>query len=139
MSDDRYRCSFDSVADRYERARPAYADDAVAWIAGRLPFRRVLDLAAGTGKLTRQLVARGAEVIATLDASPLFAEFDERTFRHSERLDADTIVDRVTSVSAVAAAAPKEQARVEARVRALVREGEVDFPLLTSVIVSDRV
>jgi len=76
---------------------------------------------------------------ATLDASPLFAGFDERTFRHSERLDADTIVDRVASVSAVAAAAPEEQARVESRVRALVREGEVDFPLLTSVIVSDRV
>jgi hypothetical protein len=42
-------------------------------------------------------------------------------------------------VSAVAAAAQEEQARVEARVRALVREGEVDFPLITSVIVSDRV
>src|SRR5216684_7454244 len=51
-------------ADRYERARPPYADEAVAWIAERLPFERVLDLAAGTGKLTRQLVARGAEVIA---------------------------------------------------------------------------
>ena len=72
------------------------------------------------------------------DDDPLLHE-DERTFRHSERLDADTIVDRVASVSAVAAAAPEEQARVESRVRALVREGEVDFPLLTSVIVSDRV
>jgi SAM-dependent methyltransferase len=76
---------------------------------------------------------------ATLHASPLFVAFDERTFRHSERLDADTIVDRVASVSAIAAAAPEEQARVEARVRALVGEGEVDFPLITSVIVSDRV
>ena len=46
---------------------------------------------------------------------------------------------RPESVSAVAAAAPEEQARVESRVRALVREGEVEFPLLTSVIVSDRV
>src|SRR6266852_2460351 len=64
VSDDRYRCSFDSVADRYERARPPYADEALAWIAERLPFERVLDLAAGTGKLTRQLVARGADVVA---------------------------------------------------------------------------
>src|SRR5438445_8048540 len=64
VSDDRYRCSFDSGADRYERARPGYAEDAIAWIATRLPFGRVLDLAAGTGKLTRQLVARGAEVVA---------------------------------------------------------------------------
>jgi ubiquinone/menaquinone biosynthesis C-methylase UbiE len=64
VSDDRYRCSFDTVAELYERARPLYADEAVAWIARRLPFERVLDLAAGTGKLTRQLVATGAEVVA---------------------------------------------------------------------------
>jgi SAM-dependent methyltransferase len=64
VSDDRYRCSFDTVAELYERARPLYADEAVAWIAQRLPFGRVLDLAAGTGKLTRQLVAMGADVVA---------------------------------------------------------------------------
>src|SRR5260370_36239067 len=61
VSDDRYRCSFDAIADRYERARPAYAEDAVAWIAQRLPFGRVLDLAAGTGKLPRPPAARGAD------------------------------------------------------------------------------
>ena len=61
---DRYRLSFDSVAEIYERARPTYAPEAVAWIAERLPFGRVLDLAAGTGKLTRQLVALGADVVA---------------------------------------------------------------------------
>jgi ubiquinone/menaquinone biosynthesis C-methylase UbiE len=61
---ERYRCSFDTVADVYERARPQYGPDALAWIAGELPLRRVLDLAAGTGKLTRQLVALGADVVA---------------------------------------------------------------------------
>jgi ubiquinone/menaquinone biosynthesis C-methylase UbiE len=67
VSDDRYRYSFDGVAEQYERARPLYADGAVAWIAERLAIRagsRVLDLAAGTGKLTRQLVALGADVVA---------------------------------------------------------------------------
>ncbi len=67
MSDDRYRFSFETVAELYERSRPPYADDAVAWAAERLgigPSRRVLDLAAGTGKLTRQLLALGAEVVA---------------------------------------------------------------------------
>lgn len=64
MSDDRYRCSFDTVADTYESGRPPYADEAVHWIAGRLPAGRVLDLAAGTGKLTRQLVALGLDVVA---------------------------------------------------------------------------
>jgi SAM-dependent methyltransferase len=64
VSDDRYRCSFDSVAELYERTRPGYSDDAVDWIAQQLPLRRVLDLGAGTGKLTRQLVAHGADVVA---------------------------------------------------------------------------
>lgn len=66
-SDDRYRYSFESVAELYERSRPPYAEDAVAWAVDRLglgPGRRVLDLAAGTGKLTRQLLALGVDVVA---------------------------------------------------------------------------
>jgi ubiquinone/menaquinone biosynthesis C-methylase UbiE len=59
-----YALTFGSVAEQYERARPPYADEAVAWLAERLPAGRVLDLAAGTGKLTRQLVALGGEVVA---------------------------------------------------------------------------
>jgi SAM-dependent methyltransferase len=55
--------SFGSVADEYERARPDYPVDGVAWLAGTEP-RRVVDLGAGTGKLTRQLIALGHEVVA---------------------------------------------------------------------------
>lgn len=67
MGDDPYRFSFDRVAADYERARPAYIEAAVDWALDRLGVgagARVLDLAAGTGKLTRQLVARGLEVVA---------------------------------------------------------------------------
>jgi ubiquinone/menaquinone biosynthesis C-methylase UbiE len=67
MADDRYRLSFGQVAAEYERARPAYVEDAVDWALERLRLRsgsRVLDLGAGTGKLTRQLVARGLDVVA---------------------------------------------------------------------------
>jgi SAM-dependent methyltransferase len=55
--------SFGAAADAYDRARPSYPEAAVDWI---LPpdARRVLDLGAGTGKLTRHLVARGLEVVA---------------------------------------------------------------------------
>jgi SAM-dependent methyltransferase len=55
--------SFGAVADTYERARPSYPDAAVDWL---LPAgaRTVLDLGAGTGKLTRSLAARGLEVVA---------------------------------------------------------------------------
>jgi len=59
-----YARSFGSVAELYEEARPPYADAALDWLAERLPLRDVLDLAAGTGKLTRQLLVRGAHVVA---------------------------------------------------------------------------
>jgi ubiquinone/menaquinone biosynthesis C-methylase UbiE len=58
---------FGTVAEQYERARPDYPDEAVAWLASELrvgPGSRVLDLAAGTGKLTRQLAKLGAELVA---------------------------------------------------------------------------
>jgi ubiquinone/menaquinone biosynthesis C-methylase UbiE len=64
VSDERYRCSFDGVAEAYERSRPGYAPAAVEWISQRLPLGRVLDLGAGTGKLTRQLVPYALEVVA---------------------------------------------------------------------------
>lgn len=54
-------------AERYDRARPSYPSAALAVLAQGLgigPGRRVLDLAAGTGKLTAQLAGLGAEVVA---------------------------------------------------------------------------
>jgi len=59
--------AFGAVADRYERGRPGYPPDAVARVVAELgigPGRRVLDLAAGTGKLTELLVPTGASVVA---------------------------------------------------------------------------
>lgn len=60
--------SFDRAADVYERSRPEYPSAAVDWL---LPARAraVLDLGAGTGKLTRALTARGLNVTA-VDPSP---------------------------------------------------------------------
>jgi SAM-dependent methyltransferase len=60
---------FGAEADAYERARPSYPPDAVAWLADALrphPGARLCDLAAGTGKFTRLLVSRsaGAELLA---------------------------------------------------------------------------
>jgi SAM-dependent methyltransferase len=54
--------SFDASADSYERARPSYPAEAIEWLVPRPG--RVLDLGAGTGKLTRQFVAAGHTVIA---------------------------------------------------------------------------
>jgi MOSC domain-containing protein YiiM/SAM-dependent methyltransferase len=58
---------FSAGADAYERGRPDYAPGAVATLVRELgigPGTRVLDLAAGTGKLTRQLVDTGADIVA---------------------------------------------------------------------------
>jgi SAM-dependent methyltransferase len=58
---------FSRSADAYERARPDYPPDAMDWLARRIrigPGRVVVDLAAGTGKLTRPLIATGARVVA---------------------------------------------------------------------------
>jgi ubiquinone/menaquinone biosynthesis C-methylase UbiE len=246
VSEDLYRLSFEAVAEQYERARPTYADDALRWLVDRIgigPGRRVLDLAAGTGKLTRQLVALGASVVAVepgdamrallerivpeaeplagsaeaiplddtsvdaitvgqayhwfrpeealaemhrvlrpggavallwnqwdeddplqreidelleplrppaaahreepdgrraLEESPFFGPIDERLFRHRRALNADQLVEWVSSTSAVVTAPPAERARIEARVRSLAGDGEVELTLKTLVLVLDR-
>jgi SAM-dependent methyltransferase len=54
--------SFGPAAERYDRIRPRYPEAAIRWILGDAPLT-VIDLGAGTGILTRQLVALGHEVI----------------------------------------------------------------------------
>ncbi len=56
--------SFGRVADVYREARPGYPPAAVEWALEHAPGRDVLDLAAGTGKLTEVIAATGARVIA---------------------------------------------------------------------------
>ena len=59
--------TFGSVAAEYERARPEYSREAVLRAAAELGLgsdARVLDLGAGTGKLTRLLRERFAHVVA---------------------------------------------------------------------------
>ncbi|MDO0972527.1 class I SAM-dependent methyltransferase [Mycolicibacterium frederiksbergense] len=55
--------SFGEEAAAYERGRPSYPPEAIDWL---LPTgaQRVLDLGAGTGKLTVRLVERGLDVVA---------------------------------------------------------------------------
>lgn len=58
---------FGAGADAYERGRADYSPEAVGRLIRELAITstsRVLDLAAGTGKLSRMLVATGATVVA---------------------------------------------------------------------------
>lgn len=54
---------FGEVAEAYDRGRPGYPTEVVDWLLSGSP-RRVLDLGAGTGKLTESLVGRCEEVVA---------------------------------------------------------------------------
>jgi SAM-dependent methyltransferase len=69
---------FDQGAATYERGRPSYPDESVRWVVDGLgigPGKRVLDLAAGTGKFTRLLVPTGAELVAVEPVAGMRAQF----------------------------------------------------------------
>jgi SAM-dependent methyltransferase len=71
--------SFELIAGLYERARPGYPQEAIDWVAGKLGLggaSTVLDLGAGTGKLTRALVETGARVIAVEPGDAMRAELE---------------------------------------------------------------
>ena len=65
------------MAADYERHRPDYPEEALRWAAELLGLgagARVLDVGAGTGKLTRGLVALGFEVVAVEPGAPMLEQ-----------------------------------------------------------------
>lgn len=56
-------CSFGEAAERYDRLRPTYPDAALHWAVGERTGLRVVDLGAGTGIVTRSLLALGHDVV----------------------------------------------------------------------------
>jgi ubiquinone/menaquinone biosynthesis C-methylase UbiE len=96
--------SFDSVAEAYERARPGWPAAAIDALVDRLGLDErstVLDLAAGTGKLTRELVPRFATVIAV---EPL----------DGMRAVLERVVPGARALAGTAEAIPLEDASVDA-------------------------
>lgn len=74
------RRGFGRGADAYERGRPGYPAKAIRWLERRLelgPGRTVVDVGAGTGKLTRELVASGAAVIAVEPVAAMRAVLEQ--------------------------------------------------------------
>ena len=82
MDRDLRRLSFGPSADRYERYRPGYPPEAIAWLFGESRLR-ILDVGAGTGKLARVLLAAGHEVVA-VDPDPAMRAAFAASTRDSE-------------------------------------------------------
>lgn len=64
--------SFGSETGSYEKGRPEYRPDAVAWLLEPLPDgdRTVVDIGAGTGKLSRAVLALGGTTVTAVDPDP---------------------------------------------------------------------
>ena len=102
--------AFGSVAESYERRRPSYPPDAIEWLAERLGLESgatVVDLGAGTGKLTRLLVPTGARVVAVEPLPEMLAQLEaavpdaQALVGSAEEIPlADDSADAVTAASA---------------------------------------
>lgn len=69
----RRSASFGGVAPAYAENRPGYPTEAAAWLVGPGPAR-VLELGAGTGKLTSAVTALGHKVVATDTSTEMLAQ-----------------------------------------------------------------
>jgi SAM-dependent methyltransferase len=68
--------SFGAVAGEYARHRPGYPAAALDWALAQAPGPEVLDLGAGTGKLTDALLARPGVRVTAVDPDPaMLAQF----------------------------------------------------------------
>lgn len=69
--------SFASVAEEYERGRPDYPTEAILWLLGARPLE-VLDVGAGTGKLTAAVLRAGHRVAAVEPLAQMRAILEQR-------------------------------------------------------------
>jgi SAM-dependent methyltransferase len=80
------RRTFDTVAELYDRARPAYPSALIDEVAALGP--RILEIGPGTGQATRALAERGAEVTA-VELGAELAELARRNVPGAEIVTAD--------------------------------------------------
>jgi ubiquinone/menaquinone biosynthesis C-methylase UbiE len=88
------------VAEVYDRVRPSYPDEAVAWMTGS-GRSSVLELGAGTGKLTEVLHRAGHEVLATDPLPEMLAVLADRVPVHHAVATAEHIPVRSRSIDVV--------------------------------------
>ena len=98
---------FDGAAGAYERGRPEYPRAAIDLLVRALPLgpaTRLLDLGAGTGKLSRLAAARGARVLAVDPAGAMLRLVAGTPGVAPVRALAEVLPLRAGAIDAVAAA-----------------------------------
>jgi SAM-dependent methyltransferase len=137
--DPRRARSFGARAEEYERWRPSYPSEAVAWLVPPDAVR-VADVGAGTGKLTGPLLALGLEVAAVEpDPAMLAVLRRERPaavpyLAGADAIDGPRLEGRLRTHSAFAVLPPAERERLIAAMVAVVtaeaeRRGTPTVPL----------
>ncbi|MFI7585743.1 class I SAM-dependent methyltransferase [Spongisporangium articulatum] len=133
---ERQRTSFGADATGYDRHRPGWPATTAAWLTGTEPggpfagrALDVLDVGAGTGKLTRTLVDAGHRVTALDPSGAMLAVLREREPRaHVVRAGAEAIPLPDGSVDAVTVAQAwhwVDAGRAAAEVARVLRPGGV--------------
>ncbi|MET8231111.1 class I SAM-dependent methyltransferase [Micromonospora sp. NPDC005298] len=79
MVDHTHALSFGAAASDYDRFRPRYPEAALRWALDGLSAGGVVDLGAGTGILTRQVLALGHEVTPVEPDPEMRAQLDAAT------------------------------------------------------------
>ena len=96
--------AFAGLAEQFEQGRPPYAGAAVEWLVRRTRAQ-VVDVGAGTGKLTRAILGQGHTVLAVEPVSEMLDQMREAAPRaHSVRARAEALPVVSRSVDAVLAA-----------------------------------
>ncbi|GIH08375.1 putative methyltransferase [Rhizocola hellebori] len=78
MDFDSHRLSFGAAAAHYDRVRPTYPLAALTWALGSPP-KRVVDLGAGTGLLSRVAIKAGFDVVPVEPDPGMRAQLDATT------------------------------------------------------------
>ena len=95
---------FEAAAVRYERGRPTYPDDAVAFLIRTLEIDErtdVVELGAGTGKFTELIVPTGARIVAVEPVSAMRQAL--------ERMGVTTDRSAATATTAIAASVKRSR------------------------------
>lgn len=125
--------SFGTAAAAYAEHRPDYARAGVRWALERASGPRVLDLGAGTGKLTAVLVTLGAQVTAVEPDPAMLIELRRGL------PDVRALEGSAEKIPMPDAMSDEEREDTLSRIRAFLAgrpeaAGEFDLPMLTGVL-----